>query len=509
MLELISFICGASVMVMEMAGSRLLAPHLGTSIVVWTALIGVILASLSVGYWLGGKAGDRNPNPATLSKIILGAATFVLVAAFLQASLLPTLTGMSLELSAIVAASLLFTIPSILLGMVSPYIIQVKLALMKSKDKSGAVIGRFYALSTLGSILGTFLGGYYLIAWLGTRTILYAVAGTLAFAAILAASQSKKKIEGKKRSMMSMTVILVMAFGGGAWASADADKDLSQGILRDTRYNSLKIQEGYIGKYSSRMRFLVTDPGSIQSGMLISEPNELALDYTRFYALAWHIVPEAKKFLMLGGGGYSVPKYLLHTRQDALVDVVEIDPGITAAAHEFFALPKDPRLTVYDEDARVFLNRSSSTAASGSGRYDIIMGDTFTSSYNIPFHLGTVECARLILSLLEDDGVFACNIISSVNGDTGQVFRSIHAAFASVFPQTHVFAVSDKRNGFEVQNLMLVALKKPRPLPLAWNAEMQTLLDAEWRLPIAADTPPLTDDYGPVERYAMAILRKE
>lgn len=504
MLELVSFICGASVMVMEMAGSRLLAPYLGTSIVVWTALIGVILASLSVGYWLGGKFGDKNPTASTLSKIIFGAGTFVLVAAFLQAGLLPSLTGLPLELAAVVAACLLFTVPSVLLGMVSPYIIQVKLALMQSKDKSGAVIGRFYALSTLGSILGTFLGGYYLISWLGTRTILYAVAATLVLAAMLAASQARKS-SARAKSTASMAVILVMALGGGAWASMGQSNDPAKGLVRDTRYNHLEIREGYVNTYSSPMRFLITDPGSVQSGMLLSSPTELALDYTRFYGLAWHIVPDAQKFLMLGGGGYSVPKYLLHARKDARIDVVEIDPGITGAAREFFELPDDPRLTVFDEDARVFLNRRA--AESEPGRYDIIMGDTFTSSYNIPFHLGTVECAERIYALLEDKGVFASNIISSINGDTGQVFRSIHAAFASVFPQVHVFTVSSRGNGTAVQNLMLIALKEPRPLPLAWEADIQAMLDAEWRLPIPGDTPPLTDDYGPVERYAMPILR--
>ena len=507
MLELVSFICGASVMVMEMAGSRLLAPHLGTSIVVWTALIGVILASLSLGYWLGGKAGDRNPNAGTLSRIILGAAAFVLVAAFLQQGLLPALTGLPLELAAIIAAALLFTVPSVLLGMVSPYIIQVKLALTKNTNKSGSVIGRFYAVSTIGSILGTFLGGYFLISWLGTRSILYAVAATLALAALLAMSGGGKKARAK--NAVPVALLLLFSLAGGAFASTVGGNDPAKGVERDTRYNHVKVQEGYIGSYTSPMRFLITDPGSVQSGMLLASPFELALDYTRYYGLAWHIKPDAKTFLMLGGGGYSVPKYLLHTRPDAAIDVVEIDPGITAASREFFALPEDSRLTVHDEDARVFLNRRAAGIAAdpAAGRYDIIMGDTFSSSYNIPFHLGTVECAERVFALLNEDGVFACNIISSITGDTGQVFRSIHASFAAVFPQVHVFTVSRKGDGAGLQNLMLVALKTPRALPLAWDEATRAMLDSEWTHAIPAGTPALTDDFGPVERYAMPILR--
>jgi MFS family permease len=233
MLELVSFICGASVMVMEMAGSRLLAPHLGTSIVVWTALIGVILASLSAGYWLGGKAGDRNPNAGTLSRIILAAAAFVLLAAFLQQGLLPSLTRLPLEAAAIIAAALLFTIPSVLLGMVSPYIIQVKLARIRSKDKSGSVIGRFYAVSTIGSILGTFLGGYFLISWFGTRTILYAVAAALALAALPAAMQGGRKAGGKGAAPMAL--LFLLSLGGGSYGATCQIRDPTVAYYHSSR----------------------------------------------------------------------------------------------------------------------------------------------------------------------------------------------------------------------------------------------------------------------------------
>ena len=500
MLELTSFVCGAAVMVLEMAGARLLAPYLGTSIVVWTALIGVILASLSLGYWLGGRAGDKNPTARALAGIILMAAAFVLLAALVHTPLLGSLAsaGLPLEASAIVAAMALFAIPSVLMGMVSPYIIQVKLLSYKDsarKNHTGSVMGRFFALSTIGSIVGTFLGGYVLISWLGTRTILYAVAGALALAAALTAPQ-------KGRAPSAALFILCLGLGG--WAGSGT-RTMAQGLELDTRYNHLRIQEGYLYSGQGMMRFLSTDPGSIQSGMFLDRPNALALEYTKHYALGWHIRPEAKRFLMLGGGGYSVPKYLLEAKPDARIDVVEIDPGITAAARTYFALPENPRMRVHDEDARVFLNRAAS--AQQPERYDIIMGDTFTSSYNIPFHLGTVEAAQHINTLLDDDGVFVCNIISAVNGEQGRIFRSIRASFATVFPQVHAFPVNMPKQGDEVQNIMLVALKTPRPLPLSWDTDMRAMLDKEWTLPIANDTPPLTDEYAPVERYAMAILR--
>ena len=491
MLEVVSFICGAAVMVLEMAGARVIAPHLGTSIVVWTALIGVILAAMSLGYWLGGRAGDKNPSARKLGMIIAGGALFVLLAAVAHAPVLNAVASarLSLHISAIVAAVLLFAAPAVFLGMVSPYIIQVRL-LDYDESKTGSVMGRFFALSTIGSIVGTFLGGYWLISWFGTRVILYAVAAVLALAAMLVMPR-RRKIPG--------ALLLGLCLGLGGYNLLAANENLASGIARDTRYNHLRVQDGFRG--GDPMRFLITDPGSVQSGMLLNNPDKLAFDYTEHYALAWHILPEAKNFLMLGGGGYSVPKYLLASKPEAIVDVVEIDPGITQVAKEFFFLKDNPGLHIFHEDARVFLNRN---AEETPGRYDIIMGDTFSSNYNIPFHLGTVECAQRIKVLLRDNGVFVCNIISAITGDQGRILRGIHAAFAEVFPQTHIFPVTYPENGSVQQNVMLVALKTPRPFPLAWDGTMQAMLSKEWKHPLPSDVPALRDDYAPVERYAMS-----
>lgn len=495
MLEIVSFICGAGVMVLEMAGARLLAPYLGTSIVVWTAMIGVVLASLSLGYWLGGKAGDKNPSAGKLGLIIAGGAAFVLLAAFAQAPVLGMVAhaGFALHVSAVVAAVLLFTIPCVFLGMVSPYIIQVRLLDYADKSRSSTVIGRFYALSTIGSIAGTFLGGYWLISWFGTRIILYVVAAVLAAAALLVMPRGRK---------MPAALVFGACAGLGAFAAMTVQESLASGIAIDTRYNHIRVVEGK--QDGHLVRYMITDPGSAQSGMRLDDPAFLIFDYTRHYAIGWHIKPDAKEFLMLGGGGYSVPKYLMGAKKDAVVDVVEIDPGITETARKYFDLKDNDRMRIHHEDARVFLNRRVAEGASGA--YDMIMGDTFTSSYNIPFHLGTVECAERIKTLLRDDGVFVCNIISAVTGPEGQILRSIRAAFAEVFPQTRVFPVSLPHRPDLVQNVMLVALKAEKTIPLAWDPAMQAMLAKEYTEPLDQDVAALTDDYAPVERYALPAL---
>ena len=496
MLEVVSFICGAAVMVLEMAGARLLAPYLGTSIVVWTAMIGVVLACLSLGYWLGGKAGDKAPSARKLGLIIASGSAFVVIAALAQRPILAAVAGANwpLQVSAVAAAVFLFAVPCVFLGMVSPYIIQVRLLDYQNKSRSSSIIGRFFALSTIGSIAGTFLGGYWLISWFGTRLILYAVAAVLALAALLVMPRGRK---------IPAALVFASCIGLGGFTAANVHESLATGIDFDTRYNHIRIQDGTSGGH--RVRYLTTDPGSAQSGMRIDDPTYLLFDYTKHYAIGWHILPTAKDFLMLGGGGYSVPKFLLRTKSNAKIDVVEIDPGITQAAREYFELKDDGRLRIFHEDARVFLNRAAREDA--FGRYDMIMGDTFTSNYNIPFHLGTVECAEHIKALLRDDGVFVCNIISAVTGEEGQVLRSIHAAFAEVFPQTHVFPVSYPHRTDLAQNVMLVALKTPKTIPLAWDAEMQAMLAKEFKGVLEQDVMALTDNYAPVERYSMPMLQ--
>ena len=494
MLEVVSFVCGAGVMVLEMAGARLLAPYLGTSIVVWTAMIGVVLASLSLGYWLGGKAGDKNPSAKKLGLIIAAGAVFVLLAALAQSPILKLVATAkwSLQVSAVVAAVLLFAIPCVFLGMVSPYIIQVRLLDYKDKSQTGSVIGRFYALSTIGSIVGTFLGGYWLISWLGTRVILFGVAGVLATAAMIVAPRGRK---------LPAALLLGASVGLGGYTALSVQESLASGIDIDTRYNHIRVVEGTTDGHKTL--YMITDPGAAQSGMRVSDPAMLLFDYTRHYAIGWHIKPDARNFLMLGGGGYSVPKYLLQTKKDITLDVVEIDPGITDVSRKYFALKDDERMRIFHEDARVFLNR---TAVENAGGYDMIMGDTFSSSYNIPFHLGTVECAERIKTLLRDDGVFVCNIISAVTGEEGKILRAIHAAFAEVFPQTHVFPVTMPGRPSQAQNVMLVAMKTPKSIPLAWDDATRNILAKEYTLPLEKDVVALTDEYAPVEWYAMPML---
>ena len=519
-LSFVIFINGLCLMVLEMVGARLLAPWLGTSIVVWTSLIGVILAFLSLGYWLGGQLADKTLTPhntaaagtpppnipqlakakGILSVILLCASLFVMVTAFIQASILSLLSQSisSLHIATLVAAICLFAIPSVLFGMVSPYIMRVAIT---SQQHAGATIGKLNAIATIGSIVGTFLGGFVLVAWFGSQQIVYGIgACLLATSALIQLSPITPKLFA--------CALLI----GGIVLQIIIDDTMRHNsiITLETPYNTVQvIHTPYNGQDAV---FLRTDPTGMQSGMYIANPTDLMFDYTQQFELPTALNPHAKKVLMLGGGGYSIPRWLLAPTSPiastlTTLDVVEIDPGITSAAHTYFALPQnDKRLAIYHEDARIFVNRSA--AQHTINQYDLIFADVFNSYYSVPFQAGTVEAATNTSKLLTNEGIFMMNIISAIEGERGMLFRSIYHAYAKAFPYVYVFPADATAPANEVQNIMLMATKAPLQADSAAKLTGQAYrtFQQQWTQQIMQDVPPLTDNFAPVDRYLQYSL---
>jgi spermidine synthase len=502
MLAFVIFMSGILVMVLEMVGARLMAPHVGTSIIVWTSLIGVVLAFLALGAWLGGRLADRKLSPRTLAVILAGAGLGVALTALLHPLLGERVMDASpnLYLGAIFGALLHFTLPALLLGMVPPYIVRLSLANLAS---SGATVGRLYALSTAGSIVGTFLGGFVLISYFSSTDILFGAAAACGLLSLLVSA--RKNLPG----VIVLLCGLLAAFGNASYDAWQA----RQGRLPtlETPYNTIRVFEGLV-EGQRRVRLVQTDPGKIQSGMYLDDPIELYAEYTRYYALGSALHPQATRVLMLGGGGYSVPKWLLAGRSgldgtSLRLDVVELDPGMTRLAREYFQLPDDPRMRVYHEDARRFLNTNAQ-------QYDLIFVDVFNSYYSVPFQMGTREAAQALRRALAPGGMMVMNIISAYHGENGLLFRSIHAAMATAFPELHSFAVSNHTRLNDVQNIMLLALPEQRPDlagALAGDAahlsqRVQAMLRTRVTQDVTQDCPALADNFAPVERYAQALL---
>ena len=521
MLAFVIFLNGLCVMILEMAGARLLAPWLGTSIIVWTSIIGVILASLSLGNWLGGRLGDKilcdapagkkNHAPttpalqkalSTLSHLFAGAAASVLLCALAQSFVLEAVsaTDMPLHIATLVVTTALFALPGFLCGMISPFITRIAIV---GRDNPGSIIGKLGAIATLGSIAGTFLGGFFLIAWFGTTTIIYGIAFCMLGAAVLVWQKALLH-----KAVVGALIGLSLLFQH----NLDEQARASGAMTIETQYNTIRIFDGRMENRA--MRLMQTDPGSYQSGMFVDDSTELAFPYTRFYALGTLARPQASNILMLGGGGYSVPKWLLAGKsgleKDSLtLDVVELDPGISSAAKKFFAVPEDPRMTIFDEDARTFLNRRANKK--DAPLYDLVFTDIFNSYYTVPFHVGTVEAAKKMRAMLAEDGLVVMNIISSLDGENGRLLRGIYSAFAEVFPSVELYPVHYPNSPQVVQNIMLVAGNNAQgnfAEAAKQHPRLANLLANKYTQSVANDIPPLRDSFAPVEQYTLGLATR-
>ena len=485
LLEIIVFVCGAVVMILELAGSRVLAPYFGTSLIVWSSLIGLILGALSFGYWWGGKVADNNPNWKTFSGIMFLAAIFVGITAIFKEPILLLFDGVinNIKINSVLSTTVLFVPASIMLGMISPYAVRLKI---NDVQNSGKTVGNLYAISTLGSIFGTFLAGFYLLAAIGTTMILYILAITLILISMISFFKSNLKIK-------TAAIVILICFGSSTTAMNIMAAQNGM-IDTDSSYQHIKIYDAIDSVSGRKARYLKTENIGTQSGMFL-DSDDLVFGYTKFYDLYEYLKPDTKNALMIGGAAYTYPRYFLRNATGTTMTVAEIDPKITKLAKKYFGLTDDPRMKIVHEDGRVFLNYNTE-------KFDIIFGDAF-KSLTPPYQLATREAVQKIYDNLNDDGAALINIISAVNGDKGEFLRAEYATYQSVFPEVQIFPVREPNNGEIVQNIMLVALKNKRAAWDGGGAQIQTMLDSRWTKPVNNDIPILTDDFAPIDQYML------
>lgn len=493
-LQLVSFFSGAATMILELAGSRLVAPYFGTSLIVWTALIGIIMISLCIGNRLGGTLADKRPEGKLLGRILMIAALIIAITAYMSNVILMVITELhvNIYISSVYSAVSIFAPSSILLGMVSPFVARLAMQDVKS---SGVVVGKLSALNSGGSICGTFLGGFVLISLFPSAVILMFVASIVALMSVLVYT-------GVWRKLIAIIFVTFCTFMGVyAYEYGLPFSPIWKQI--DTQYNHISLAESIDRRNGRRVRIMRTDPDAAQSLMYLDNPSELVSEYTKFYDLAFRYKPDTKRVLMLGGGGYCVPKHILSEYEGVSIDVVELDPGVTETARKYFYLEDNPNLTIYHEDARTFLNRA---AYDGIEPYDAIFMDTFNSATVIPFQLATIEAGAKLRSLLKPDGVLIVNIIASIYGQKSGVFHGIYKAFSQSFNMMMIFPVnaSEAKYAYALQNIILVAGEAVPNAPLSGD-KYEYLLSHQWLDPFVPDSsvPAFSDGFAPVERYAL------
>ncbi len=477
-------------MILEMVGSRVVAPYLGTSIVVWTSLIGVILAAMSAGYWCGGALSDRRPEPRTLSFVVFLAACATAAAGIFAtpALLAIQLVTQDLRIGSVVSSAVLFGLPTFFLGMVLPYSVRLR---THGLADTGRTAGALCALSTVGSIAGTFLGGFVLVAHFGTVRIIAFVALLLLVVSLVAWRERPRL----KAAAVGLLVLVGLAADAAASAwMGPTFHDISTPYSRVWVYDKSRPSDG-----RPIRSMQISDE---MSSAMFLDGDDLVLNYSRFYRLAAHFKPGLKEALMIGGGALCYPRDYLRSFPDARMDVVEIDPKLTAVARELFGFRDDPRLRVVHEDGRTFLNRNRR-------EYDVIFLDAYRSIYSVPYQLTTVEAVRKMHKGLKPDGVLIANFISAIEGDNGLFLRAEAATMKSVFSQVYLFPVDDPENAEKAQNVVLVALKSPdRPRFYSEDRELNACLRHLWIKEVKADVPVLTDDFAPVDAYIARILAR-
>jgi spermidine synthase len=469
------FGAGIGALATEITASRLLAPYFGSSTIVWANLIGIVLAALAAGYWVGGRIADRRPEPSLLGFIVLGAAVSVAAIPFVAKPFLDvTVEGLD-EASAgavigsFVAVLLLFAPPVVLLGMVAPFAIRLAVA---SIATAGAVAGRLYALSTAGSLLGTFLPALVLIPAIGTQRTF------LVIATLLAASSCF--LLGARYLVVAAALVVLTAIPPGAVKP-------EEGLLHEeTSYHQyIQVVEREDGR-----RVLYLNEGLAVHSVWRPDTVLTGGVWDAFLALPPLLGRDLERVAILGNAAGTTARALGVYYPEARVDGVELDPAVSRVGRRYFGMEENPNLDVHDADARPFLRSTDS-------RYDLIVVDAYHQPY-VPFYLATREFFELVGKRLAPGGIVALNVAAVP--DDKRLVRAIGSTLAAELPQVLEWPVL-RFNTIVLgltEPLSTAQLERRLASGPGALAPLRELLARDVR-PLEPSQRPWTDDRAPVE----------
>lgn len=473
--ELIAALSGAVVMMLELVGARMVAPYFGTSIYVWTAMIGVILGSLSLGYWYGGKLADKAASNRGLAVIITVAAMLIGLSVISQGQLLEYVARLHVDvrLQAVVAALVLLAPASCLLGVVSPYVVKLKLS---SLSRAGQSVGRLYAAGTAGSIIGTFATGYWLISWLGNYTL------GVSLVLLLVAVSFIAELHVWRWQRITFGILAIGMFflpvPHGDGVVADIDSAYSRYQVKE-----FKMTDG------ATLRVLQTDRYGFQSAYQVGKPDEPTLSYVQAFKHTAEAYGRLKSMLMIGGGSYTFPSLIAREQPQARVDVVEIDPAMDQIAAKFFDFHHLPNLWLTHQDGRVYLNYNQQ-------KYDLVYIDAF-SSLSPPYQLATIQAAQHAKEALSPQGAVIVNVLARPQADD-KYFAATYHTYQQVFDSVKVYRVQDGDPN-DRQNLIFVLGNEPAVARIAQGMGQYSEASA----PVGGQL--LSDDHAPVDQLIGSI----
>ena len=484
------FCCGVAVMGIEMSASRLIAPYFGSTLSVWTSLIGLVLIFLTTGYYVGGALADRYPSRHLLGALVLAAGILVLAVPLVSTPVLRAAWSLTPR-SGILASSLvgtfaLFSAPMVLLGCVCPFAMKLSIA---DLGRTGRTSGHIYALSALGSVVGTFLPALILIEHWGVRRSIMVFGALLVVAALL--------LLGRIRFAPAAASLLVLAAPLPPMLSA-------QGVIleRESAYNHLQVAQ--VGERTMLIvdwgQFSCYEPGQFRTHQYF--------DYLLLAPLLRSEPPSEwlHRVLVVGLGAGTVSKQITEAYGPVPIDGVEIDPAVVELGRQFFEMD-EANLAVHVTDGRAFL-------ASSDREYDWVIVDAYQGS-DIPFHLATREFFESLREHMSPGGVLSVNVAWWESGEPELLNRLVGTVRAA-FPSVCVVTAISERSGAvllaggedaTLDNLMASAeqvgheglLEIAREAAEAGAPELQVA---------SGMAEAFTDDRAPIEKIADRMYRK-
>lgn len=483
------FFTGAAVLILEIMGTRVISPFFGSTVYVWSSLIAVTLASLAAGYAAGGALADRPRASASLCGCLALSGAWLLAVPLMRGPVLLAASSWGVQAGALASAAVLFAPPLFFLGAVGPLCVRLRTTELA---RVGREVGAVTSVSTVGSVVGALLAGFYLIPRIAVPSLLSGLGVVL----LLAAGLCAWRLGGGRLAALA-------AVCGGAAALTGSTSPRPEGIMRDKApsfYGDVKVVE--YPRSSRRVLYIDGIPNTVADLATLDSVS----DYITSFELLPFMRPKGRRALLIGlGGGSLVARFERHYGIET--DVVEIDPVIERFARKWFAFKPSGRVAI--ADGRGFLARTAE-------RYDFIVVDAFAGDQH-PYHLFSREAFSLMLRRLGREGVLAVNVIGYARGPKARLMRSLGRTLREVYPHVKVFG-ANRTLDLESSYVNLTFLASAAPLePRRDPEEGRPSFAAYWRavrgnfIELKGGTL-ITDDHNPIEAMSapafLAIRRR-
>lgn len=485
---LAAFVSGIAVMSLELLGSRIVAPYLGSSILIWTNLIGVILVALALGAWFGGVAADRYPDTRLIGALFAFAGVWCFLLGYFAPPVMQLLAHLPYAFAAPVASFFLLAPPAFVLAAVSPAVLRLSVT---DVERAGHVAGLVSATGTVGSLVGTYVTGYFLLPRASIATLLYSLGALLLISAIL--SIGKRVRSGLGAAIGSSLLIVPFTVSPSAISSNDIPSAYGYVAVLEANY------------HGAPARMLRINTG-IHAAAPIDEPQKSILTYVKALRSIDLLVATPTRMLTLGGGGFHVAGEFLARHPDADVDVVEIDPAVLKAAEEAFGVSTSSHLTIFLEDARSAIRHLRP-------EYDVVIADAYSGDVSVPWHLLTAEAVKDYHDLLAPNGLFAANMIFSASATSPEaksfVARSV-GTLRSSFDWVRAVTLNNGTSPTDPANTLVLAGNGLAPDMNKIVKFVQREVGEEGIAEVALPEPgePWTDGFGTADYQSLAMYRE-